>query len=242
MNLDGKVALITGGSSGIGKSIASSLSNKGARVFCAQRKPSEHEDILENLTDKDAPKRIVDKLISKTGQLDILINNAGIMKEGKICEITLEEWEEHIELNLTAPFLMIKNSIDYLKVSSGSIVNIGSIEGLGNNPGHPAYGASKAGLHGLTRAIAVDYGEHGVRCNAIAPGWIDTPLNNDYIKSFGDERAFKQKLGKIHPLGRTGTPEEVANLVSWLASEEASFVTGQVWTIDGGRMTQLSLP
>ena len=121
MNLDGKVALITGGSSGIGKSIATSLSSKGARVFCAQRKPSEHEDILENLTDKDAPKRIVDKLISKTGQLDILINNAGMMKEGKICEITLAEWEEHIELNLTAPFLMIKSSIDYLKISSMGI-------------------------------------------------------------------------------------------------------------------------
>tara|TARA_X000001036_G_scaffold206973_1_gene194569 strand:- start:154 stop:882 length:729 start_codon:yes stop_codon:yes gene_type:complete len=241
MTLNGKIALITGGSSGIGKSIAKSLSSKGARVFCAQRKPSEHEDILEDLTDKDAPKRIVDKLISKTGQLDILINNAGIMKEGKVCEITLEEWEEHIQLNLTTPFLMIKSSIDFLKISSGSIVNIGSIEGLGNNPRHPAYGASKAGLHGLTRAIAVDYGEYGIRCNAIAPGWIDTPLNNDFIKSFGDEKAFKEKLRKIHPIGRTGTPKEVANLVSWLASEEASFVTGQVWTIDGGRMAKLSL-
>ena len=242
MIFKGKTALVTGGSTGIGAAIAALLSKKGARVFCAQRKTSLHEDIFADLTDRNTPERIVNHVISKSGSLDILINNAGIMKEGRIDEVTVEEWDEQIKINLTAPFLMIKSSINYLKLSSGSIVNIGSIEGLGNNPGHPVYGASKAGLHGLTRAVAVDYGKDGVRCNAVAPGWIDTPLNNDYIKSFGDEKAFRKKLNHIHPIGRTGKPEEVANLVCWLVSKEASFVTGQVWTIDGGRMSKLSLP
>ena len=103
-------------------------------------------------------------------------------------------------------------------------------------------GASKAGLHGLTRAVAIDHGSEGVRCNAVAPGWIDTPLNVDFIASLSDPEEFKQKIGGIHPVGRTGTPEEVAKLICWLASDEASFVTGQIYTIDGGRTAKLSLP
>ncbi|RUW57299.1 SDR family oxidoreductase, partial [Mesorhizobium sp. M4B.F.Ca.ET.049.02.1.2] len=116
------------------------------------------------------------------------------------------------------------------------------IEGLGSNPKHAAYCASKAGLHGLTRAVAIDHGAEGVRCNAVAPGWIDTDLNLDFVESMRDPKGFRQQIGKIHPVGRTGKPEEVASLIVWLASSESSFVTGQVWAIDGGRMAQLSLP
>ena len=126
--------------------------------------------------------------------------------------------------------------------NKGSIVNIGSIEGLGNNPRHPAYGASKSGLHGLTRAVAVDHGLDGVRCNAVAPGWINTKLNQDLIHSLNNTTDFNKGLKNIHPIGRSGEPKDVANLICWLVSEEASFVTGQVWTIDGGRMIKLSLP
>ena len=130
----------------------------------------------------------------------------------------------------------------HLIKNSGTVINIGSIEGIGSNPRHPAYCASKAGLHGLTRAIAVDHGKQGVRCNAVAPGWIDTDLNTAFIESLGNPDEFREKIGGIHPVGRTGKPEEIATLVTWLASEEASFVTGQVWTVDGGRTSQLSLP
>ena len=129
-----------------------------------------------------------------------------------------------------------------MKESKGSIVNVGSIEGLGNNPQHTAYGASKAGLHGLTRAVAVDHGVDGIRCNAVAPGWINTKLNNKFINSLSNDDSFRERLKKIHPIGRTGETKDVANLICWLVSEEASFITGQVWTIDGGRMSKLSLP
>lgn len=165
-----------------------------------------------------------------------------MMQEVLAEDMSLEEWERNITVNLTTPFMLIKAALPYLRTVGGSIVNIGSTEGLGSNPKHAAYCASKAGLHGLTRAIAIDHSPEGVRCNAVAPGWIDTDLNIDFIESMPDPTSFKAGLGRIHPVGRTGTPEEVASLVVWLASEEAGFVTGQVWTVDGGRMSKLSLP
>ena len=241
-NFKNKVALVTGGSSGIGAATAKLLESKGARVFCAQRTKSLHEDILIDLRDINNPKKIITEIKDKVGKLDILINNAGIMKENTVEDINIEEWNEHININLKIPFLFIKYALPLLKENNGSIVNIGSVEGLSNNPRHPAYGASKAGLHGLTRAVAVDHGLDGVRCNAVAPGWINTKLNKNFINSLKNNKNFKNQLNKIHPIGRTGETPEVANLICWLASEEASFVTGQVWKIDGGRMTKLSLP
>ena len=164
------------------------------------------------------------------------------MTEGNVEETTLKNWNQHLAINLTAPFLLIREAMPLLRESRGSIVNVGSVEGLGNNPRHPAYGASKSGLHGLTRAVAVDHGEDGVRCNAVAPGWIETPLNENFVKGMDDPIGFREKLSNIHPIGRSGQPSEVAELICWLVSDAASFVTGQVWTIDGGRMTKLSLP
>ncbi|MEM6464703.1 MAG: SDR family oxidoreductase [Pseudomonadota bacterium] len=240
---EGKVALVTGGRSGIGRAVAERLDAEGARIFTAQRGEDEHfEGIEADLADMDSPNRVVAELFERAGRLDVLVNNAGMMVEGGVEDMAVSDWERTLRVNLTAPFLMIRAALPHLRVSRGSIVNVGSIEGLGSNPGHSAYGASKAGLHGLTRAVAVDHGGEGIRCNAVAPGWIDTDLNDDFIASMPDPEAFRRNIGKIHPVGRTGHPEDVAALIAFLASDDSRFITGQVYTVDGGRMAKLSLP
>ena len=242
---EGQVALVTGGRSGIGRAIAARLIEDGARVFTVQRGSDPHQDVESiqvDLTRHDAPAQTIDEIAGRAGRLDILVNNAGSMRQADISELPFEGWQDELALNLTAPFLLIQSALKLLKRGPGSIVNIGSIEGIGANPGHAAYCASKAGLHGLTCAVAVDLGKDGIRCNTVAPGWIDTELNEEFIESMEDPEMFRRLIGGIHPLRRTGRPEEVAALVAFLASQEAGFITGELYRIDGGRMTRLSLP
>jgi meso-butanediol dehydrogenase/(S,S)-butanediol dehydrogenase/diacetyl reductase len=228
---------------GIGLAIAEKLRADGARVFTAQRgQDATFEGIEADLADPAAPAEVVNEIIARAGRLDILVNNAGFMQEARAEDMALADWNRMIAVNLTAPFLLIKAALPHLRATRGAIVNIGSIEGIGCNPMHAAYSATKAGLHGLTRAIAVDHGAEGIRCNAVAPGWIDTDLSEVYIDSMPDPAQFRANIGRIHPVGRTGKTQDVAALVAWLASDEAAFVAGQVVTIDGGRMVKLSLP
>lgn len=240
----GKLALVTGASSGIGLACAKDLAAKGAQVVTAQRSTAEGFLSIEaDFSDTAVPEQVIADIINQHGQLDILVNNAGLMREASTDKTSLDDWTQTLTVNLTAPFLLMKFAIPHMrKAGSGAIVNIGSIEGLAANPDHSAYAASKAGLHGLTRAAAVDHGKDGIRVNAVAPGWIDTDLNVDFIEAQDNPERFREDIGGIHPLRKTGSPEEVAKLVSWLASDEASFVTGQTYTIDGGRTSQLSLP
>ena len=238
-----KVVSVTGGSQGIGLGCAKRFQDEGATVCVIQRSKSESFESYEfDLSNEKDCLKGIEMIVNKHHRIDVLVNNAGMIEEALIEDMTLDSWNQTISLNLTAPFLMSKYAMPHLIISLGSIVNIGSIEGLGANPKHAAYCASKAGLHGLTRAVAIDHGSDGVRCNAVAPGWIDTAINENFIESMPNPNHFRDNIGKVHPLKRIGKVEEIASLVAWLASPESSFVTGQVYTIDGGRMAKLSLP
>ena len=238
-----KVILVTGGRSGIGQAISRELHKEGAKVISAQRRPDKEFDYIEtDLSDPDACADLTKTIEEKHGRLDVLVNNAGAMRESLVHETSIADWNLQLQVNLTAPFLLIKAATSLLQASQGSIVNIGSVEGTASNPQHAAYGASKAGLHGLTRAVAVDLGPLGIRCNAVAPGWIDTDLNEDFINGMPDPKTFRAGLSAIHPVARTGKPSDVAKLVAFLASTDSAFITGQIYTVDGGRTSKLSLP
>lgn len=248
--LAGKIAIITGGGRGIGAGITQRFAEEGAKVAIVQRNspPDKmlNRRIIHVKADLSSSKEIasaVQTVVERLGGLDILVNNAGIMFEKTIDETTEADWDQMMDINLKAPFILTKAAIPHLrKRGGGTIVNIGSIEGLASNPGHPAYSASKAGIHGFTGAVAVDHGHEGIRCNAIAPGWINSDLSDAYIDSMADSDRVRRELLVMHPVGRLGEPRDVGNLAVWLASEDSAFVTGQVYVIDGGRTKKLPLP
>ncbi|MER9177559.1 glucose 1-dehydrogenase [Mesorhizobium sp. M0955] len=248
--LAGKIALITGGGRGIGAGITQRFVEEGAKVAIVQRTPPSDDIVNDRAVylhaDLSKPQDIASAVAAaaeRFGGLDILVNNAGIMFEKTVDEMTEEDWDQMMTINLKAPFLLTKAALPHMRRrGGGSIVNIGSIEGLASNPGHPAYSASKAGVHGFSAAVAVDHGHEGIRCNAIAPGWINSDLSEIYIESMADSARVRKELLAMHPVGRLGEPTDVGKLAVWLASEESSFVTGQVWVIDGGRTKKLPLP
>ena len=195
-----------------------------------------------DVTDEDSIARFVSAVSSESG-VDILVNNAGIMFEKSLAEQTADDWDRMMSVNLRGPFLMAKHVVPVMAArGGGAIVNIGSLEGMACNPHHTAYAASKAGVHGLTVALAVDLGPLGIRCNAVAPGWIDTDLNKAYVEAHPDRDLVTAELAKLHPVGHIGDPGDVGDVVAWLAGDEARFVTGQVITVDGGRRARLPLP
>jgi meso-butanediol dehydrogenase/(S,S)-butanediol dehydrogenase/diacetyl reductase len=249
--LGGKVAIVTGGGQGIGLGISQALLAAGAAIMVAQRSPLPPElanldsvDWIEtDLSQTDSYASIAQAAQQTFGKVDTLINNAGFMFEKTLDEMQLDEWNRMLAVNLTAPVFLSKQLLPLLRADGGgSIINIGSIEGLAANPEHAAYCASKGGLHALTRAMAVDLGKDDIRVNAIAPGWIRSELCDEYLNVQKNPQQAWQDLYKMHPVGRIGEPEDVGKLAVYLASDDSTFVTGQVIVIDGGRTSKLPLP
>ena len=196
-----------------------------------------------DVCDPDSCAALMDFAERECGGVDILVCAAGIAVEKKALETTLSEWERVMRVNATGVFLCAKAALAPMRRrGGGAMVFIGSIEGLAANPSHAAYAASKAAAHALARAVARDHGADGIRCNAVAPGWIQTPFNDNLLAQYPDPRAAAAAVRALHPLGRMGAPEDVAALTAWLAGGDSEFVNGQTFAVDGGRTAQLPIP
>lgn len=249
--LQDKVAIVTGGSRGIGRAIVERFLAEGACVVATARSaPSGDMPKNANLAFMEADgsraddvSAVVKQAVDRYGGLDVLVNNAGIQLEKTIEHTSETEWDRIIDINLKGVFLHARAALAPMRRrGGGSIVNIGSYDGFAADPGLAAYCASKGGVHALTRAIAVDHGGDGIRCNVICPGWIATEMAEAYLASQPDPATARRALASIHPVGRIGRPEDIAALAVWLASEESSFVTGQMFVADGGLTARAPQP
>lgn len=247
--LENKIALVTGGSRGIGEAIALKFAEEGANVAFTYVSSDERAKVLEEkLAGKgikakayksdagsyEAAEQLVNEIIKDFGTIDICVNNAGISKDNLLLRLTPDQWDDVITANLKSVYNLTKQVIKpMMKSRSGSIINLSSIVGVKGNPGQSSYAASKAGIIGFTKSIAQELGSRNVRCNAIAPGFVETDMTH-YLKE-GGEGANKW-FEKI-PLARFGKPEEIANVALFLASDMSSYVTGQVIGVCGGMST-----
>jgi len=244
-SLEGKVALVTGSTRGLGFAMARSLASAGAHVVLNSRKPGEVAAKARELTDaglavsaapfdiadETAAIREVSRIISSHGRLDVLVNNAGIVHRGKFVEVKTEAWREVLDVNLTACFVLAREAARHMvERGSGRIINVGSVMSGIARWGAPAYVATKHGLVGLTRAIAVEFGHRGITCNTIAPGFFKTELN----VSQREHPKTNEQVQTRTPLRRWAEPEELAGAAVFLASDASSYVNGATLYVDGG--------
>jgi 3-oxoacyl-[acyl-carrier protein] reductase len=243
--LENKVAIVTGASRGIGEAIALKLAEQGAHVaftfLSSEEKAKTLEDKLKALGVKAkafksnagvyaACELLVNDVVKEFGTVDICVNNAGISKDNLLLRMTPEQWDEVINTNLKSVFNMTKQVIrPMMKAKKGSIINMSSIVGVSGNAGQSSYAASKAGILGFTKSIAKELGSRNIRCNAIAPGFIETDMTH-YLKDGDGAKKFMENI----PLGRFGSAEEIANTTLFLASDLSSYITGQVISACGG--------
>jgi 3-oxoacyl-[acyl-carrier protein] reductase len=245
MSLSGRVALVTGASQGIGRTCAIRLARDGAAVIVAARNQEKLNKLVSEITavggkaaafaldvaDEEQVKATVKAVIAQFGKLDILVNNAGITRDQLVMRMKRADWDAVLQTNLTSAYLCIQSAVpSMLKQRWGRIINITSVFGQMGQAGQANYAASKAGLIGLTMAIAREVGSRTITCNAIAPGFIETAMTAVLSEE------FKQTAVKQIPLGRVGTPDDVAGAVAFLASEDASYITGHVLSVNGGML------
>lgn len=243
-----RVILVTGAAQNIGAAIAARFLDAQATVVCADLRAPDNPDLQFIETDvasEGSVRSLMHSIATTYGHLDVLVNNAGICIETGIAETTERDWDRVMAVNVKSTFLTTKHALPLMVVEGANhpaIINISSIEGLGANPLHSVYAASKAAVAAFTHNTALEYGRYGIRCNAVAPGWINTPFNEQLLAQYPDRAAVDAAIENLHPVGRLGNPEDVANTVYWLASPDAGFVTGQEVIVDGGRLAKLPLP
>ncbi|MBK1697973.1 SDR family NAD(P)-dependent oxidoreductase [Rhodovibrio salinarum] len=249
-DLSGKAALVTGASSGLGRRFAITLAQAGAKVAVAARRVDRLDSLVQEIaefdgraiaiqldvTDPDSVRHVLDVAETELGGLSIMVNNAGMVLRGDAHEMALADWDAVIETNLRGAWMMAQQTARHMMRlgHGGSIINIASILGIQGRPWVPAYSASKGGLISLTRALAVEWAPHGIRVNAIVPGYIETDINREFLAS----AAGKTLKARI-PQGRTGVPEDLDGPLLLLASDLSGFMTGTTLTVDGGHSAQL---
>ena len=234
-----RTGIVTGARGGIGEATARKFMKLGDRVYGTDlafgETPHDFIEVICDVTDPDAVSGLVERAVSETGRIDVLVNNAGIRVEADVINTTMEEWDRMMAVNLTAVFLGCKFALPHmLKQASGVIVNVASTAGLNPLPNKAAYCANKAGVIGLTRQMALQYARQGVRVNAVCPGSTLTPYIRGELTKTGDPAAAEAAFSERLPIGRRGRPEEIANAIAYLASDEASFITGSILDVDGG--------
>lgn len=259
MMLKGKTALVTGARGGIGRAIVARFLREGATVYAGDLTPegslAAHDDdgsyfVRFDVTREDDVIHAMETAKAESGKLDILVNAAGIEIEKTIEDTSLEEWNHSFAVNVTGTFLASKYALPLLREasksgSSASIINFGSYDGFIADPGLAAYCATKGAVHALTRAMACDHGPEGIRVNAICPGYIDTPMLQSFFEGEGSGgdggtiETLQKAVRDVHPMRTYGTPQDIANLVNWLASDEARYASGQLWVLDGGLSAQV---
>lgn len=252
--LNGKITIVTGGASGIGEAIVREFVEQGATVICADIQEEQGCRVVEEVTaaggtaafqttdlrDLTQIMSLVEETVERYGRLDVLVPNAGLQYEKILTETSEAEYDHVMSVNMKGTFFCCKAAVEaMLKTGGGNIVATGSALSLVAEPALAAYCASKAGILNLIKSIATDYGQQNIRANCVCPGYINTPLGDKYFDALPDPAAARKEADELHALGRMGDPEEVARCVSFLASDEASFVTGSAMVVDGGLIAKV---
>ncbi len=246
--LAGRIALITGGRGGAGRAVCQRFLKEGAHVYAGDLSDGGSLGMTDapgtflqlDVTSESEVRAAMAAIEAEHGRLDVLVNAAGIEMELTIEETSLDQWNHIMAVNVTGTFLTSKYALPLLRQSDhASIINFGSYDGYIADPKLAAYCATKGAVHALTKAMACDHGPEGIRVNAICPGYIDTPMLAQFYPEGVSDEDGRAEAAAVHPLRTIGTPTDMANLVNWLASDEARYATGQLWVLDGGLSAQI---